>query len=358
MIEAAKEYRTVAKTEPAEGGITMRNVAESALRSDEVRVKVAAAGICGTDLAILKWPEWLATRMKDHLPLVLGHEFCGYVCDVGADVDPTLRGAYVAIESHLACGRCVLCLNGQEHICANLKYVGIDFDGGFAEYAVVPAKLLHRLPATIPIESGAMLEPFALATRAVLDQPVRDKSMLVTGLGPLGLMTMLVAAARGAASITGVERNPHRVHLARQILESMPIASLVDSSDPAAKATVAQHGGHAGFDRWIDWSGAGQALELGIAALRRGGTAHLLGSAEGSVDLPLSQALMKEISFRTIHGRNAESWPIAIELLSSGAVDLEPLVTHRLPLSDYDHAFELLIEGKGCKVIMEPSVSG
>lgn len=348
-------YRAVAKIESGSGGVAMQYVEGPVLRSGEVRIRVAAAGICGTDLAILKWPEWLAERAHNQFPRVLGHEFCGHVCEIGADVDPALMNAYVAVESHLACGQCQLCRDGQDHICENLKYVGIDIDGGFAEYVAVPVTLLHQLPTTIPIPSAAALEPFALATRAVLDEPVRDKSMLVTGLGPLGLMTMLIAVARGAASITGVERNPHRFQMAKQIFESVPNAAVIDSSNPEVTGTVAQSGGGSGFDRWVDWSGAGQALELGVSALRRGGIAHLLGSAEGPVALPLSQALMKEISFRTIHGRNAEAWPIAIELLSSGAVDLNPLVTHDLDLSNYRHAFDLLLEGKACKVIMTPN---
>lgn len=355
MTDTAHGYRAVAKTEASAGGVSIPYVEQNVLRSDEVRVKVAAAGICGTDLAILKWPEWLADRMTGHLPRVLGHEFCGYVCDVGSDVDPIWMNTYVAVESHLACGQCSLCLNGQEHICENLKYVGIDFDGGFAEYASVPVTLLHRIPTTIPVQSAAALEPFALATRAVLDEPVQGKSMLVTGLGPIGLMTMLIAGARGASAITGVERNPHRVQIAKQILKSVPNTSVIDSSDPAVTSAVEQYAGQSGFDRWIDWSGAGQALELGTSTLRRGGIAHLLGSAEGPVDLPLSRALMKEISFRTIHGRNAEAWAVAIDLLSSGTVDLRPLVTHCLPLSSYAEAFQLLIEGKGCKVLMTPS---
>jgi len=355
MSAGEKRYRAVAKTKASAGGMTMISVEQTVLRSDEVRVKVAAAGICGTDLALLKWPEWVADRMKDHLPRVLGHEFCGYVCDVGSEVDPAWRNAYVAVESHLACGQCPLCLNGQEHICDNLKYVGIDFDGGFADYVAVPATLLHRLPTTIPNQSAAALEAFALATRAVLDEPVQEKSMLVTGLGPLGLMTMLIARARGAASITGVERNPHRVQIAKQVLESVPNTSVIDSSDPAVTSAVTQHAGQSGFDRWIDWSGAGQALGLGISALRRGGIAHLLASAEGPVELPLSRALMKEISFRTIHGRNAEAWAVAVELLSSGMVDIRPLVTHCLPLTAYAEAFQLSIDGKGCKVLMTPN---
>ncbi len=355
MSDTATGYHAVAKTTATAGGVSMPYVEQRALQSNEVRVKVAAAGICGTDLAIHRWPEWLADRMKDHLPRVLGHEFCGYVCDVGPGVDPAWSNAYVAVESHLPCGQCRLCKSDREHICENLEYVGIDFDGGFAEYAAVPAKLLHRLPTTIPIESAAALEPFALATRAVLDEPIQDKSVLVTGLGPLGLMTMLIAAACGAASITGTERSPYRLQIAGQIMASVSNATIIDSSDPEATSMAMQHAGQSGYDRWIDWSGAGQALELGIATLQRGGIAHLLGSAKGPVDLPLSRALMKEISFRTIHGRDAAVWPIAIELLSSGTVDLQPLVTHRLPFSAYDQAFGLLMEGKGCKVIMTPT---
>lgn len=332
----------------------MPYVEGSVLRGGEVRIKVAAAGICGTDLAIFKWPDWLAERTRDDLPRVLGHEFCGHVCEVGSEVDLNLMGAYVAVESHLSCGQCHLCRDGREHICENLKYVGIDFDGGFADYAVVPATLVHRLPTNISIQSGAALEPFALATRAVLDEPIRDKTLLVTGLGPLGLMTMLIAAARGAASITGVENNPHRFDMAKRVLKSVANAEVIDSSDAAFAPKVSQRGGKSGFDRWVDWSGAGQALELGVATLQRGGVAHLLGSAEAPVALPLSRALMKEISFRTIHGRNAEAWPVAIELLSSGAVDINQLVTHNLALENYEEAFDLLMAGKGCKVVMTP----
>jgi threonine 3-dehydrogenase len=347
-------FGAVVKDTPTEGGLSLRQMSPRRLGDDEVLIKVAAAGICGTDLKIWKWPAWVEARMAPHLPLTLGHEFCGYIEDIGSNCDAGLIGAYVAVESHIGCGTCAYCLDGREHICLNLRYVGLDVDGGLAEYSVVPCKTVHRLPAEIPVESAAMMEPFALATRAVISQSVVDRSVLISGLGPLGLMSMAVASASGAATVIGIERNPDRIEFARHYVQRMHNAVVLDSTSPGLDNSVADLVGGHGVDRWIDYSGAAQAISLGIKVIARGARVNLLGTAGKPVPVSLDEAIMKEVSFDTIHGRDRGCWPVAEELLSSGAVDLLPLVSHRFGLDGYHEAFELLFEGRACKVIIRP----
>ncbi len=349
-------YTAVTKCHPSAGGFALWQKPEREPGPAEVLVEVSAGGICGTDLEIWKWPDWLSGRMAGRLPLTVGHEFAGHVRQLGEGVSGFAVGDQVAVESHISCGHCLTCAGGRPQICENLSYVGIDIDGGLARYSVLPASVLRALPPGFPPDSAAMLEPFALAVRAVLcDGGVTGRSVLVTGLGPLGLMTMAVAGTSGASSVVGVESNPYRLRFAREYIERVGVGTVLDAADADIARTSRTLTGGRGVDVWLDFSGADAALALGVEQLAVGGSARLLGTSFGPVRFDLSVAVMKEISFRTLHGRDDEVWPTAIAMAADRAVDLPALVTHRLPLERYEEAFGLLLDGKACKVLIEIS---
>jgi threonine 3-dehydrogenase len=325
------------------------------LGDQEVLIEVAAAGICGTDLTIWNWPDWLSERMSASLPVIIGHELCGYVREVGSRVTGLEIGQLVAVESHASCGECVTCSAGRGHICERLRYVGLDINGGFAEYAVLPVGVVRPVPHEIGIDSAALLEPFGLAVRSVLaDGGVEGKTVLVTGLGPLGLMTFAAADACGAKLVVGMESSPYRLALARDYAEQVGGGVILAADEAKDGDQVRELAGGRGVDVWLDYSGAEAALAVGIRALALGGEARLVGAPQGPVQLDLSTAVLKEINFRLFHGRDfGGTWPAAIRLLAEKRVDLTPLITHRVPLRAYARAFDLLVDRRACKVLIE-----
>jgi threonine 3-dehydrogenase len=319
----------------------------------EVALRVAAAGMCGTDLAVYDWAPPIAAVMADHLPVVVGHEFSGTVDAVGPGVDPALEGARVAIESHRPCGACRACRAGKGHVCANLEYVGFSFDGGFAERAVVPVELVRPVPDAIDEVTAAILEPFALAARAADEGAgCAGQAVLITGCGALGIMTALVATARGARSLVLAETDPVRRTLAARLVES---DAVVDPAVADVVAAVADATAGEGADVWIDYSGAQSALDAGLAALTNGGEARTLGIYAPRVTLDLTRMVLREISLRPIHGRLLErSWSNAIELLADRRIDLAPVVTAQFDLADFEAAFSAARERDGLKVVLRP----
>lgn len=348
-------FVAVTKCRDEAGGFALARRPEREPGPSEVLVEVHASGLCGTDLEIWRWPSWLSGRMATRLPVTVGHEFAGHVRGLGAGVEGLAEGDFVAVESHISCGRCRTCASGRAHICERLTYVGVDIDGGLARHAVLPADVLRPLPDTVDPDSAAMLEPFGLAVRSVLcDGGVAGRSVLVTGLGPLGLMTMAAADVSGATRVIGLESNPDRLTYALGYTERAGLGTVLDANADRLEARVRRLVDGRGVDVWIDFSGAEAAIAFGIDGLVVGGSARLLGTSSGRVPFDLSPAVMKEIAFHTLHGRDEAAWPAAIALLAERQVDLSGLISHRLPLERYEEAFELLLAGKACKVLMDP----
>lgn len=352
----ASTFRGVAKTAGERGALGMLERPERSPGQDEVRVRIAAAGICGTDLEVYEWSAPIAQIMGTHLPMVIGHEFAGKVDAIGPGVDPGLLGARVTAESHHACGSCYSCRNGKGHVCDRLQYVGFHFDGGFADTAVVPASIVRVLPDAIDDESGAIMEPFTLAVRAVdAGGGVEGRSVLITGCGALGIMTALVAYARGARDLILAEKDPKRLDIARRVTGVARPRAIIDVNHEHITEVVSTLTDGQGVDVWIDWSGAQASVDAGLACLTKGGEGRLLGIYPPEVTVDLTRAVLRELLLRPLHGRLLEeSWRSSIDLLERGAVDLRPVVTTQFPLEQYEDAFEAARERDGLKVLLRP----
>jgi threonine 3-dehydrogenase len=352
----AATFRGIAKTAGERGALGIITRPERPPGPGEARVRVAAAGICGTDLEVYEWSPPIAKIMDGMLPMVIGHEFSGVVEAIGPDVDPALQGARVSMESHHACGECYSCTTGKRHVCDRLQYVGFHFDGGFAESAVVPVGILRVLPDGVDDLSAAIMEPFTLAVRAVDNgEGVAGKSVLITGCGALGIMSALVAHARGARTLILAEKDPTRLDLARQVTAFAGPDAIVDVGSEDLKEVVAAITEGQGVDVWIDWSGAQSSIDAGMASLTKGGEARVLGVYPPEVTIDLTRAVLRELRIQPLHGRLLEeSWRAAIELLEQGAVDLGPVVTGEFPLEEYEAAFAAARERDGLKVLLRP----
>jgi threonine 3-dehydrogenase len=346
----------LAKVAPRTGALELIERTPREPGEGEVAVRVSAVGICGTDLAIEQWPPWMDATMGHALPVVIGHEFTGVVDAVGRGVDPRLEGARVAIESHAACGSCRLCARGDGHLCADTRYVGFHFDGGFAQRAVVPTTVVRPVPDGVDELGAALLEPFGLAVRSVEHgEGVTGRHVVITGAGPLGIMAALVARVRGAASITLTESDDERRALAAKAAAGARLDALLDA-DPASLAQAVEDlTGGDGMDVWIDMAGVQATMDAGVGALARGGEGRLMGLGVERISFDLVRAVQWELRLQPLHGRLLEeTWESSIALLASGAVKLDSVVTAQLDLDRFDEAFAMVRERRGLKVVLRP----
>jgi threonine 3-dehydrogenase len=332
-------------------GVEWRRVPVPDPGPEEVLVRVTASAVCGTDLHIAQWNAW-ARNAGIRLPLVMGHEFCGEVVGTGSRVRALKPGAYVAGETHLPCGACYQCRNGLQHIFGNLKLFGIHRDGCFAEYATIPEQCAYPVPATIPPRIAAMLEPLGTSLRAVLEMDVSGGSVVVIGCGPIGLFAIASARALGASRIIGLDVREERLGLARKVGCGLMLDPL--HTDVTARVLEATDG--VGADAIIEASGNAAALESAFRFLRKGGRCALIGLPSVPVRLNLGpDVIFKEATIVGIHGREMfRTWTRMQELLSSGLLNVDPVATHEMPLSDAAEGLALLERGDGGKVILVP----
>jgi threonine 3-dehydrogenase len=343
----SKTMKAIIKPEQAPG-LALAEVPVPKIGPHEALIKVRATSICGTDLHIYKWDEWARKRIRP--PLVVGHEFCGHVAAVGRDVTEVKEGDFVSAESHITCGHCAQCRTGSGHICQNTRIIGVDRDGCWAEYIAMPAYNLWRNPPDMAPEIASLLENFGNAVHTAFATDLTARRVLITGCGPVGLMTVAVAKAAGAGVIYATDISPYRLRLAQQLgaTHALNVAE-IDVVDAIRQST-----GGDGVDVLLEMSGAQPAIDQGFRALRDGGTAALLGLAPGTIGFDINNAIIfKGATVYGIAGRKLwDTWYRIRGLLEAGAVDLWPVVTHRFTLDQWEEAIQVMNGGASGKVVM------
>ena len=332
-------------------GLRIESINVPSIGPTDVLVRVKTTSICGTDLHIYGWDRWSQGRIKP--PVTLGHEFCGVVEGVGEEVSAVRAGDFVSAEMHLNCGHCQQCRLGQAHICQNLRIIGIDIDGAFAEFVKIPATNIWKLDPAIPEHYGAILDPLGNAVHTVLAGAIAGQTVLVTGCGPIGLMSIAVAKACGSSTVFATETNEHRRKLAKEMGANFVLNPLTE--DPIGKILDATGG--TGVDVLLEMSGHPAAIQQGFKALRAGGRASLLGIPTENVPLDLVQdVIFKGATVQGIYGRRMyETWVQMTSLLKAGRVNLEPLFGERMELENFEAAFAKLQSGLAGKVLMYPN---
>jgi threonine 3-dehydrogenase len=332
-------------------GLSLEKVPVPPIGATDVLVRVKATSICGTDLHIYGWDRWSQGRIKP--PITLGHEFCGVVENVGEEVSAVKPGDFVSAEMHVNCGHCHQCRLGQAHICQNLKIIGIDIDGAFAEFVKIPATNIWKLDPAIPEHYGAILDPLGNAVHTALAGPIAGQTVLVTGCGPIGLMSMAVAKACGSSTVFATETNEHRRAMAKQMGADLV---LNPSAEGAVKKILDATDG-TGVDVLLEMSGNPLAIQQGFKALRAGGRASLLGIPTENVPLDLVQdVIFKGATVQGIYGRRMyETWVQMTALLKAGRLNLQPLFGEKLDLDNYETAFARLQSGLAGKILMYPN---
>ena len=342
--------KALVKARPGPGATLERRPAPT-LGPNDVLVNVQAASICGTDLHIYSWDPVMRRRI--HTPLIFGHEFCGRVEAVGSEVEAIKPGQFVSAEMHVACGHCLQCRIGQQHICQNLKIIGIDLDGCFAQYVKIPASNILPIDPSIPPDYAAVLDPLGNAVHTVLAGEIAGQSVVVVGCGPIGLMAIQVARACGATGVYGIEIKPHRVKLAQRV----GAAAVFNPQKTDVVAAVREATGGAGADVVLEMSGSPRAIQQSFKLLRSGGRVSLLGLPAEPVELDLvPDVIFKGATVQGIYGRRMyDTWYRMLALLKAGRLDLEPIISERLPLERFDRAFRLQATGKASKILLYPN---
>jgi len=331
-------------------GLTLTERPIPTIGPHDVLVKVKAASICGTDLHIYHWDPWAADRI--HPPVITGHEVCGEIVETGSDVSHVKVGDFVSLESHVVCGHCRFCLTGNGHLCENTQLIGVDRDGGFAEYIAIPAQNAWPNPPDLPLEIAVLMENFGNAVHTAFAADVRAKKVLVTGCGPVGLMTIAVVKAIGARAVFATDISDYRLDFARRMGADHTFNAREGSIvEPIMDIT---HG--EGVDVWLEMSGAESAINEGFKALKPGGEVAVLGVAGRPIHLDWDHHIVfKGVKLHGITGRRLwETWYQARGLVFSGAVDLSQMVTHRYRLEDFEQAFATMESGQSGKVMLLP----
>ncbi len=338
------------KTAPEIGGIALRHLEPRDPGPGELRLRVGAAGICGTDMQIYNWAPRMARRMQ--LPRVLGHEVSGVVDRVGADVTEVRPGDHVSLESHIFCGTCRSCRMGRAHLCSNTTYPGIDIDGVFASHVTVPARIAWKNPKTLPHETAAMMEPFGIAVHACLEgSGVAGQTVLVNGCGPIGLMAVAAARCLGARQVLAADINPLRLKTA----SVMGADRVIDVANEETAAQVRDMTNGEGADVGIEFSGTEAGFRAVFDSVCRGGDFRLVGAPPSAIPVDFTWWLLKCPRMINIHGRRIwETWQQATELIHDGAIDLSPVRSHVLPMSEALEGFELIRRGEAVKPLLVP----
>jgi threonine 3-dehydrogenase len=339
------------KVEPG-AGLELAEIPDPVAGTGEVVVELEAASICGTDLHISKWDEWSQQRI--HPPLTLGHEFAGTVVEIGDDVDHVRVGDYVSAESHITCGMCFQCRTGQAHMCERTRILGVDREGAFARYVAVPESVIWQNDRSkLPPEIATLQEPFGNAVFATSEQDLAGRSVAVLGCGPIGLFTIAIARASGAAVVFASDRTPFRLTLA----ETMGAHRTVNVEEtPDAATWFREENEGFGFDVVFEMSGSARAIADAFRIARNGGRVLLFGIPSRPVEIDVAESLIfKNLDVLAVNGRRIfATWYKTRWLLESGVVDLRPLVTDEIALEDFEAAFQKLEAGEACKIVVYP----
>ena len=349
MPSLPRSMLAVKKTEGAPGLTWWPETRVPELQSGQVMVAVTHAGICGTDRHIYEWDRWSSSRVN--LGTTIGHELCGEIVALGPNIQRAQIGQRVSAEGHIGCGTCSNCRTGEAHICQSVDILGIDRDGCFAQFVALPEENLWPVHPDIPDHVAAVFDPLGNAVHTVMAAGVSSRSVLITGVGIIGLMAVSVARAAGATQIVVTDTNPQRLELAKKLGADM--AFLADDPEWSSQAAQLSHG--QGPDVLLEMSGHPKAIRDGFQSLANGGTAALLGLPKDPItfDLP-NDIIFKGAKVLGINGRRMfETWYQMERFLLAGRLDLEPIITHQLDLADFDQGFKLMQSGEAIKVVLK-----
>ena len=337
--------KALAKLKP-EPGIWMTEVPVPEVGHNDVMIKIRKTAICGTDVHIYNWDEW--SQQTIPVPMVVGHEYVGEIVAIGQEVRGYQVGDRVSGEGHITCGHCRNCRAGRVHLCRNTLGVGVNRPGAFAEYLVIPAYNVFRIPDNIDDDLAAIFDPFGNAVHTALSFDLVGEDVLITGAGPIGIMAAAVARHVGARHVVITDINPYRLALA----EKMGVSRAVNVARQSLADVMAELGMTEGFDVGLEMSGVPAAVASMLEHINHGGKIAMLGIPPANMAIDWNQVIFKGLQIKGIYGREMfETWYKMASLIQSG-LDLRPVITHHFDVDDFQQGFDVMRSGQSGKVIL------
>lgn len=337
--------KAIIKNKP-QVGLVMEDLPLPQVGDNDLLIRITKTSICGTDVHLYEWDAWAAKTLP--VPSIIGHEFVGQVVDMGKNVTQFKVGDRVSGEGHITCGSCEHCLTGRKVLCPKTVGVGVNRNGCFAEYLSIPAVNAFPIPQDIPDEMATLLDPFGNGVHTALSYDLVGKNVLITGAGPIGLMTIPIVLKAGARSVVISDMNNNRLALAKK-MGSVHTVNLTEGSVEDKMRSL----GIQGFDVCLEMSGSTQALASLPSLCIHGGHIVLLGIFSSNVAINWHDVIFKMLTIKGIYGREIfRTWYQAIHLLQSG-VDISPVITHRFRAEDFQKGFDAMISKSSGKVILD-----
>lgn len=328
-------------------GLWFAEVPEPHVGPNDVKIKIHKTAICGTDLHIYNWDEWSQKTIET--PRVIGHEYVGEIVELGVNVKGWRIGQMVSGEGHIVCGRCRNCLAGNGHLCKDTVGVGVNRDGAFAQYLVIPQENVRPCEPGVPLEMYSIFDPFGNAVHTALSFDLTGEDVLITGAGPIGIMAAAVCKHVGARRVVITDINDTRLELAKKLGIQHTVNTVKEDLSVIMEALNIREG----FDVGLEMSGSEIAMNTMIDHMIHGGRIALLGLLKSDAKIDWSKVIFNGLTIKGIYGRQMhETWYKMSAMLQSG-LDISPIITHRMDVRDYEEGFAAMNSGRSGKVILD-----
>ncbi|AAQ59327.1 L-threonine 3-dehydrogenase [Chromobacterium violaceum] len=328
-------------------GLEMTDVPLPEVGHNDLLIKIVKTAICGTDIHIWNWDEWSQKTIP--VPMHVGHEYVGVVAGMGSEVQGFKIGQRVSGEGHITCGYCRNCRAGRRHLCRNTTGVGVNREGAFAEYLVIPAFNAFPIPDDISDDLASIFDPFGNAVHTALSFNLVGEDVLITGAGPIGIMAVAIAKHVGARHVVITDVNDYRLELAKK----MGATRAVNVAREDLKAVMQELHMSEGFDVGLEMSGNPQAFRQMLETMNHGGKVALLGIPPSNTAIDWNQVIFKGLEIKGIYGREMfETWYKMVALIQSG-LDISPIITHHFKVDEFEQGFAAMLSGQSGKVILD-----
>jgi threonine 3-dehydrogenase len=324
----------------------LTKVKKPAVGHNDVMIRIRKTAICGTDIHIWKWDEWAQKTIP--VPMHVGHEYVGEIVEMGQEVRGFEIGDRVSGEGHITCGHCRNCRAGRRHLCRNTQGVGVNREGCFADFLVIPAFNAFKIPDGISDDLAAIFDPYGNATHTALSFNLVGEDVLITGAGPIGIMAAAIARHVGARHVVVTDVNDYRLGLA----STMGATRTVNVAKASLTDVMQELGMVEGFDVGMEMSGVPTAFQSLLENMNHGGKVALLGIPPSNTAIDWNQVIFKGLEIKGVYGREMfETWYKMVAMLQSG-LDLSPILTHHFAVEDFEKGFATMLSGQSGKVIL------
>jgi threonine 3-dehydrogenase len=340
------KMKALAKLHP-EKGIWMTEAEVPTVGPNDLLIKIKKTAICGTDMHIYAWDEWSQNTIP--VPMIVGHEYVGHVVDIGQEVRGFETSDRVSGEGHITCGHCRNCRAGRRHLCRNTFGVGVDRQGAFAEYLLIPAFNAFKIPDNISDDLAAIFDPFGNAVHTALSFNLIGEDVLITGAGPIGIMAAAVARHVGARHVVITDVNDYRLELASK----MGASCAVNVAKQNIEDVMQELGMSEGFDVGMEMSGVPSAFTSMLENINHGGKIAMLGIPSSDMAIDWTKVIFKGLEIKGVYGREMFETGYKMARLIQSGLDLSPMLTHQFPVDEFQAGFEMMESGQSGKVILD-----